>query len=84
MLKTGLKTFSGFLFKTKFHTNLEFILIDPKYNYIFSQFSQGKTPVSLKLNIGCVFALKLKLKLDQCAVLQVKGGLKFELKIKII
>ena len=84
MLKTGLKTFLGFLFKTKFHINLEFILIDPKYSYIFSQFSQDKIPVSLKLSIGRVFALKLKLKLDQSVVLQVKGSLNFELKIKII
>ena len=57
------------------------IFIDYKYSHCFSQFSQGKTPVSLKRNIGRVFALKLRLKLVKCAVSQVKGGTNFELKI---
>ena len=64
--------------------NLEFIFIDPKLSHNFLQFLPGKTPVSLKLNIGHAFAFKLKLKLDKCFAMKVKEGMDFELKIKII
>ena len=70
--------------QSKIHMTLEFIFMEPKSSHIFSQFSEDKTPVSLKLSNDCVYALKLKLKLDKFTVSQLKLGMNFQFKIKIL